>query len=78
MGPTPGRRPAGPPAKAKSLPLHPSAHVTECVCASRSALHVFEMVVCTSYFTHLILQFPGGRVVSHSWHEAGVQEVCVG
>ena len=44
---------------------------------SRFALHVFEMVVFTSYFTHLIVQFPGGRVVCHSGHRAGVQEMCV-
>ena len=48
-----------------------------CVCVSRFALHVFEMVVFTSYFTHLIVQFPGGRVVCHSGHRAGVQEMCV-
>ena len=74
--PTPDRDPPGTLAKAKSFSLHPSAHVTECVCAFL-VLPCTCLVVFTSYFTHLIVQFPGGRVVCHSGHRAGVQEMCV-
>lgn len=78
MGAHPRQRPAGDSCQSQVFFPSPKCSCNRvCVCVSRFALHVFEMVVFTSYFTHLIVQFPGGRVVCHSGHRAGVQEMCV-